>query len=75
MDRIIELCSILQEFDEPLILLQKKSGHFYDLVNQTKGDGSEYLCRLAEEVIVDGVGNCRWIDFYFSFLLGLQRKA
>lgn len=29
-------------------MLQNKSGHFYDLVNQSSG--SEYLYRLAEEV-------------------------
>ena len=45
-----EIVFQLQEFDEPHILLQSKTGHFYDLVNQTKGSGSEFLHRMAEEV-------------------------
>ncbi|KAG4075666.1 hypothetical protein HA402_003491 [Bradysia odoriphaga] len=49
-DRVLVLdAGVAVEFDEPHILLQNKSGDFYDLVNQSKGGGAEYLSRLAEE--------------------------
>ncbi|KAJ6641638.1 ATP-binding cassette subfamily C member 4 [Pseudolycoriella hygida] len=49
-DRVLVLdAGVAVEFDEPHVLLQSREGHFYDLVNQTKGSGSEFLHRMAEE--------------------------
>ncbi|XP_037042894.1 multidrug resistance-associated protein 4-like [Bradysia coprophila] len=49
-DRVLVLdAGAVVEFDEPHVLLQNRSGDFYDLVNQSDGGGSEYLARLAEE--------------------------